>query len=61
MMTGVIAGFPTRGFSVLCSNDSVKTGPSKVAVFVWTIRSAMDWRGKDYKSPAPKKAPVKDQ
>jgi hypothetical protein len=60
MLTAVIAGFPTRGFSVLCSNDAVKTGPSKVAVFVWLLRSAMDWRGKDYKSSTPKKAPVLD-
>ena len=57
----VIAVFPTRGFSVLCSDDSVSTGPSEVTVFVWAIRSVMDWRDKDYKSPAPKKAPVKDQ
>ena len=28
---------------------------------MWTIRSVMDWRDKDYQSLAPKKAPVKDQ
>ena len=33
MLTGAITEFPTRGFSVLCSDDSVKTGPSEVAVF----------------------------
>ena len=58
MLTGVITEFPTRGFSVLCSHDRANTGPSKVTVFVWTLRSAMDWRDKDCQSSAPKKAPV---
>ena len=57
-LIAVIIDFPTRGFSVLCSNDSVKTGPSKVTVFVWTIRSAMDWRDEDYQSLVLKKVPT---
>ena len=57
-LIAVITEFSTRGFSVLCSNDSVNTGPSEVTVFVWTIRSAMDWRDKDYQSLAPKKTPT---
>ena len=61
MLTGVITGFSTRGFSVLCSHGLVNTWPWEGVVFVWLLRSVMDWRGKDYKSPAPKKAPVKDQ
>ena len=48
----------TRGFSVLCSDDSVSTGPSEVTVFVWAIRSVMDWRDKDYQSLILKKAPL---
>ena len=55
-----ITEFPTRGFSVPCSNDRANTGPSKVTVFVWTLGSAMDWRDKDYQSSTPKKAPVLD-
>ena len=43
-----ITEFPTRGFSVLCSNDSANTGPSEVTVFVWTIKSVMNGRDKDY-------------
>jgi hypothetical protein len=28
---------------------------------VWLLRSVMDWRDKDYQSPAQKKAPVQNQ
>ena len=48
LLTGVIAEFSTRGFSVLCSDDILNTGPWEVVVFVWVLRSVMDRRDKDY-------------
>jgi hypothetical protein len=57
----VIAEFSTRGSSVPCSNDSVNTSSGEVTVFVWTIKSVMNGRAKDYQSLALKKTPVLNQ
>jgi hypothetical protein len=52
MLTGVISEFSTRGFSVLCSGDSANTGALRGCVFYVAMKSVMDWRDKDYQSPA---------
>ena len=57
----VIAEFSIRGYSVPCSNDSVNTGSGEATVFVWTIKSVMNGRAKDYQSLALKKTPVPTQ
>ena len=61
MLIAVSTQFPTRGFSVLGSNDSVNTGSGEATVFVWTIKSVMNGRAKDYQSLALKKTPVLNQ
>ena len=61
MLTAVITEFSTRGSSVLCSDDLASTVLREATVFVWTIKSVMNGRAKDYQSLALKKTPVPTQ